>query len=63
MTRYIDAYAHEITAFVDCIVNDTPASPDGQDGLNALRIADAALLSAQTGQAVHLKAGFAKDSD
>ena len=63
MTRYIDAYAHEITAFVDCIVNGTPASPDGQDGLNALRIADAALLSAQTGQAVHLKAGFAKDSD
>jgi myo-inositol 2-dehydrogenase/D-chiro-inositol 1-dehydrogenase len=54
MTRYIDAYAHEITAFVDCIVNGKPASPDGLDGLNALRIADAALLSAQTGQAIHL---------
>ena len=54
MTRYIDAYAHEIAAFIDNIVNATPASPDGQDGLNALRIADAALSSAQSGKAVHL---------
>ncbi|MGB2492236.1 MAG: inositol 2-dehydrogenase [Candidatus Puniceispirillum sp.] len=54
MTRYIDAYANEITAFVDCIVNGAQPSPNGQDGLNALRIADAALLSAQTGKAVHL---------
>ena len=54
MTRYIDAYANEITAFVDCIVNGAQPSPNGQDGLNALCIADAALLSAQTGKAVHL---------
>ena len=54
MTRYIDAYANEITAFVDCIVNGAQPSPNGQDGLNALRIADAALLSAQTGKAVQL---------
>jgi len=54
MTRYIDAYANEITAFVDCIVNGAQPSPNGHDGLNALRIADAALLSAQTGKAVHL---------
>jgi myo-inositol 2-dehydrogenase/D-chiro-inositol 1-dehydrogenase len=54
MTRYIDAYANEVTAFVDCIVNGAQPSPNGQDGLNALRIADAALLSAQIGKAVHL---------
>jgi myo-inositol 2-dehydrogenase/D-chiro-inositol 1-dehydrogenase len=54
MTRYIDAYANEITAFVDCIVNGAQPSPNGQDGLNALRIADAALLSAQTGKAINL---------
>ncbi|MEL0023001.1 MAG: inositol 2-dehydrogenase [Alphaproteobacteria bacterium] len=52
MTRYIDAYANEIDSFITCLVEGKPASPSGQDGLNALLVADAALESVRSGTAV-----------
>ncbi|MCB1335553.1 MAG: inositol 2-dehydrogenase [Roseivivax sp.] len=54
MTRYTAAYANEIAAFVDAVKNGTPTPTTGEDGLKALELADAALKSAQTGQAVTL---------
>lgn len=52
MTRYIAAYAAEIAAFVAMITNKTPATPSGQDGLESLIIAEAALLSSKQDRAV-----------
>jgi myo-inositol 2-dehydrogenase / D-chiro-inositol 1-dehydrogenase len=52
MSRYTAAYANEIASFVDAIANGTPTKTTGMDGLKALELADAALKSAQTGQAV-----------
>ena len=54
MTRYTASYAGEIAAFVACLVNDTPAQPSGQDGLIALRIADACARSAAEGKRIAL---------
>ena len=54
MTRYIQAYADEIASFVQAVTEGSPPTPSGQDGLNALYIADAAQLSAQTGTIVTL---------
>ena len=45
MTRYTAAYAAEITAFIDAIENNVAPSPSAQDGLIALKLADAALKS------------------
>lgn len=55
MTRYIDAYANEIAAFIATVTKGAKASPSGTDGLAALRLADAALKSAKTGKAVQVK--------
>jgi len=52
MTRYLDAYANEIAAFVAAVNSGKPASPGGADGLAALRLADAALKAAKTGTVV-----------
>jgi myo-inositol 2-dehydrogenase/D-chiro-inositol 1-dehydrogenase len=52
MTRYLDAYANEIAAFVAAITEGRPASPGGADGLAALRLADAALKAAREGRTV-----------
>ena len=54
MTRYTEAYAAEITRFIAAIVAGKPASPSGEDGLRALALADAALLSVKEGRAVKL---------
>jgi myo-inositol 2-dehydrogenase/D-chiro-inositol 1-dehydrogenase len=54
MTRYTEAYANEIAAFISAIEQGTPISPSGKDGLIALKLADAALESATTGQRVKL---------
>src|SRR5690348_8997929 len=43
MTRYIQAYANEIAAFIDALGGKRPAAPSGQDGLIALALADAAV--------------------
>lgn len=45
MTRYIAAYANEIAAFVEALNTSAPMPTTGHDGLMALVLADAALLS------------------
>lgn len=45
MTRYTQAYAAEIAAFIEAVQNGTPATPSGEDGLAALILAEAALRS------------------
>ncbi|MEX0279274.1 MAG: inositol 2-dehydrogenase [Ruegeria sp.] len=52
MTRYTDAYAAEIAAFVAAIADQTAPQPSGQDGLQALILAEAALKSLREGRAV-----------
>ena len=47
--RYREAYRAELTTFVRAVEHGTPLSPDGQDGLRALELADAAARSAQSG--------------
>ncbi len=54
MSRYTAAYAAEIAAFI-AAVRDRRAPPTtGDDGLRALALADAALLSATEGRAVRV---------
>jgi myo-inositol 2-dehydrogenase/D-chiro-inositol 1-dehydrogenase len=55
MTRYTQAYANEIAAFIDAIAGKRPAKPDGADGLAALALADAALKSVKERRAVKVK--------
>jgi len=52
MTRYTEAYAREISAFIDFAESKSPASPSGTDGLIALALAEAALKSVHEGRAV-----------
>lgn len=52
MTRYTEAYAAEIAAFIAAISDGASISPSGQDGLAALALADAAILSVKEGRAV-----------
>lgn len=52
MTRYTAAYANEIAAFVKAVAEDAPMPATGEDGLRALELAEAALKSVATGQAV-----------
>ncbi|TNC69138.1 inositol 2-dehydrogenase [Rubellimicrobium roseum] len=52
MTRYIAAYANEIAGFIKAVNGGGQTPTTGEDGLKALALADAALLSAQQGRAV-----------
>jgi len=52
MTRYTEAYAAEIAAFVASVTKGAAISPSGEDGLIALALADAALKSVAEGRAV-----------
>jgi myo-inositol 2-dehydrogenase/D-chiro-inositol 1-dehydrogenase len=45
MTRYTEAYAAEIAAFIATVQGGTAAAPSGEDGLAALALAEAALKS------------------
>ncbi len=45
MTRYTEAYAAEIAAFIAAVAGDGKAAPTGEDGLAALALSEAALLS------------------
>lgn len=54
MTRYTEAYAAEIAAFVDAIEGGGAMTPSGADGLAALVLAEAAGLSMREGRAVRV---------
>ena len=54
MTRYTQAYANEIAAFIETVTKGGEARPSGHDGLMALKLADAALRSVTEGRAVRL---------
>ncbi|MFT4151301.1 MAG: inositol 2-dehydrogenase [Paracoccaceae bacterium] len=51
MTRYTAAYEAELTAFLTSLADGSAMSPSGQDGLAALRLAEAALASVASGKA------------
>lgn len=54
MTRYAAAYANEISEFVAAVSTGEPMPTTGHDGLVALALADAAVLSAAEGRAVRV---------
>ena len=49
MSRYVNAYANEIAAFVGAVANGSPTPTTGHDGMMALALADAALKSVAEG--------------
>lgn len=54
MTRYLDAYANEIAAFIAAVKTGRSPIPGGRDGLAALRLAEAALEAAHSGRTVKI---------
>ena len=52
MSRYTEAYAAEIAAFVAALTDGTPMPTTGHDGLMALALAEAAVRSVAEGRAV-----------
>jgi myo-inositol 2-dehydrogenase / D-chiro-inositol 1-dehydrogenase len=52
MTRYIEAYAAEIAAFIRVVADGASPSPSGTDGLAALSLAEAAVQSVREGRAI-----------
>ncbi|MBI1292081.1 inositol 2-dehydrogenase [bacterium] len=54
MTRYTEAYANEIAAFIGAMAAGGAASPGGEDGLAALMLAEAALKSVREGRRVRV---------
>jgi myo-inositol 2-dehydrogenase/D-chiro-inositol 1-dehydrogenase len=54
LERYAAAYRAELAAFVSAVEAGRSPRPDGEDGLKALLLADAATESARTGQAIKL---------
>lgn len=54
LDRYEDAYRLELSAFIEAVLADGPVVPNVHDGVEALKIADAATLSAEEGKPVRL---------
>jgi myo-inositol 2-dehydrogenase/D-chiro-inositol 1-dehydrogenase len=54
MTRYTEAYAAEIAAFIQAVSGKGRAAPSGEDGLAALALSEAALKSVAEGRSVKL---------
>ena len=54
MTRYTEAYAAEIAAFVQAVSGKGKAAPTGEDGLMALALAEAALKSVAEARVVNM---------
>jgi myo-inositol 2-dehydrogenase / D-chiro-inositol 1-dehydrogenase len=52
--RYAAAYRAEIAAFAEAVTRGTPVTPNGQDGIRASEIAEAALLSWREGRPIRL---------
>ncbi len=57
LQRYADAYRLEMDAFVTSVLDGTPLSPTGDDGLAAQLLADAATEAAVSGRPVRLDLG------
>ena len=56
LERYMPAYRAEVAAFVACVATKAAPTPDGEDGLRSLLLADAAAESAATGRMVDVAA-------
>ncbi len=54
LDRYVDAYRLELDAFLAAVAEERPMSPSLRDGYEALRLADAATISALEGRVVRL---------
>jgi len=54
LERYAAAYKNEIEAFIDAMTAGRKPSPNGEDGLQAQLMADAAAKSLETGKAVSI---------
>ncbi|KPW81925.1 Myo-inositol 2-dehydrogenase [Pseudomonas savastanoi pv. nerii] len=54
LERYQQAYKAELDAYIDALAHGKPMPTTVQDGLQALRLADAAVESVKTGRAVRL---------
>jgi len=54
LERYADAYRLELDAFITCVLDGTALTPNGDDGLRAQVLADAATEAAKTGRPVRL---------
>ena len=54
LERYQQAYKAELDAYIDALVKGAPMPTTVQDGLKALKLADAAVESVKTGRAVRL---------
>lgn len=54
LDRYEDAYRLELDAFLAAVVEKRPMSPSVRDGVEALRLAEAAHVSAHEGRVVRL---------
>ncbi len=54
LERYMRAYQEEWAQFVEAVTRGTPVPATVQDGVNALKIADAALQSQRSGAPVEL---------
>ena len=55
LERYNDAFISEEKDFVDCVINNKPATVDGNDGLQPVRIALAAKKSLDEGRTVRME--------
>jgi Predicted dehydrogenases and related proteins len=55
LERYMDAYALELSAFVDSVVNDKPVKAGVEDGLKAVLIGVAAKLSLEENRPVKIE--------
>lgn len=54
LQRYTDAYRNELDAFLKALTNNTPMPTSPWDGRQALRLAEAAIESVQSGKAVQV---------
>jgi len=55
LERYAQAYRLELAAFIEAVSKKKKTSPNGRDGLQAQRLADAATKSRKTGRPVAIK--------
>ena len=54
LERYADAYSRELSAFIKAVSTGEKPNPGIEDAVAALRLADAATVSAHEGHAVSL---------